>query len=55
MEFGVLNVLKDQQEGSSNDGSGIFHQIVLCLLLNTQVQQVSHEVNIIQWQYLLGA
>jgi hypothetical protein len=55
MEFGVLDVLKDQQEGSSTDGIGILHQIILCLPLGwTHAQHVNCKVSVVQGQYLLG-
>lgn len=55
VEFSInRDALKDEQQGSSTDGSGILHQIVLCLALGqTYAQQVSHEVAVVEGQYLL--
>jgi hypothetical protein len=50
IQFGIiLDVLKDQQAGSSSDRHGILHQMVLCLLFGwTHGQHVNHEVSVIQ-------
>ena len=55
IELGIISeVLVDEQNGFSTDGSGVLLQVVLSLRLGqTHVQEVNQDVDIIQGHYPL--